>query len=114
MEFNYKKEDNFGISIFSLSGNLIEKSQAVELTQEVEESIENRSNKFIFDLENLRYMNSSGLNSLISILTKARKSGGELVITNVSPKVKELFLITKLNTVFTVTDSMDKAVSKLK
>jgi anti-sigma B factor antagonist len=64
-------------------------------------------------MSNVRYLNSSGLNSLISLLTKARKSGGEVMIANVSPKVKDLLIITRLNTVFTVTDSVQEAQEKL-
>jgi anti-sigma B factor antagonist len=55
------------------------------------------------------YMNSSGLNVLVNILTKARSHSGEVVVSNVSGKVKELFLITKLNTLFQVTESLEEA-----
>jgi len=46
---------------------------------------------------------------LVNILTKARSHSGEVVISNVSGKVKELFLITKLNTLFQVTESLEEA-----
>lgn len=114
MEFNYSIEESFNIIVVHLSGDLIDKNQTVRMTEEVEGFISQGKSKLILDMEELRYMNSSGLNALITLLTKSRKTGGEAVITNVSKKIKELFLITKLNTVFTVTDSMEKAVSKLK
>jgi anti-sigma B factor antagonist len=61
----------------------------------------------------LKYINSSGLTVLINTLTKARKTGGEVMIANVSTKVSELLLITKLNTVFTVTPTVDEALKKI-
>lgn len=114
MTFTFDITKDVNINIVRLSGELIDKNQANELISAVENLIENKEIKIIFDLGELKYINSSGLNILINVLTKARKSGGEVVITNVSKKVNELFLITKLNTVFTVTESLEKAISKLK
>jgi anti-sigma B factor antagonist len=47
-------------------------------------------------------------------MSKARKEGGEVIISNVSKKVNELLIITKLTTLFTVAENVEKAVSKLK
>ena len=113
MEFNYKVERKSGSVIFSLEGDLIDRGQALELIKEVEQLIEKKQNKFILDLADLKYVNSSGLNILINILTKSRKSGGDVAITALSPKVKELLIITKLNTVFNITNSVDEALSTL-
>ena len=63
-----------------MQGSLIEKNQADKLIQEVNEIILNNNIRFIIDLSDLKYLNSSGLTILIQILTKARKAGGEAVI----------------------------------
>jgi len=47
-------------------------------------------------------MNSSGLNTLIQLLTKARVAGGEAVLYNMNKKINELILITKLHTLFKI------------
>lgn len=114
MTFTFDITKDVNINIVRLSGELIDKNQANDLISGIDDLIDNKESKIIFDLGELKYINSSGLNILINVLTKARKSGGEVVITNVSKKVNELFLITKLNTVFTVTESLEKAISKLK
>jgi anti-sigma B factor antagonist len=54
-------------------------------------------------------MNSTGLNVLLMILTKARKSGGEAVLCNLSANISSLLSVTKLNSVFTVYNSLDEA-----
>jgi len=110
MIFNYNIETKENLQIVSLSGSLMEKTEANELVSEIENYVSEGFNKIILNLENLKYLNSSGLSVLITILTKCRNTGGEVVISNLSDKVKELFLITKLNTVFTVTESIDEAV----
>jgi anti-sigma B factor antagonist len=54
-------------------------------------------------------MNSTGLNVLLNILSKARKSGGEAVICCVPEKIKSLLVITKLINVFSVVDNEELA-----
>ena len=114
MEFNYQLEEKDDFAIFKISGNLIEKSQAITLLDEVEELIEKDNNRIILDMSDFKYLNSTGLNIFINILTKARKSGGEVVICSVAPKIKELLIITKLNTVFSVCENIEEAIKILK
>jgi len=113
MEFNYTLEEKDGLAIFKIIGNLIEKSQAIPLLEDVEECIMKDINQLILDMTDFRYLNSTGLNIFINILTKARRSGGEVVICSVSPKIKELLIITKLNTIFLVSDHLEDAIKLL-
>jgi anti-sigma B factor antagonist len=96
-----------------MSGNLIEKSQANALLDKAEELVNQNCSQWIIDLEKLVYMNSSGLNTLIQLLTKARVAGGEAVLFNMNKKINELILITKLHTLFKVADSRADAISLL-
>ena len=114
MNFTYKIQKEETVNIISFYGELIDKSQASGFIIALDEKIENKEIKFIFDLKGLSYINSSGLNVLINILTKCRKADGEVLIANLSEKVNKLFIMTKLNTIFTVTDSVENAVAKLK
>jgi anti-sigma B factor antagonist len=114
MQFSHTTEDSLGVSIITLHGELIDKNQANDMVSQMDQLIGAGKNKFVLDLGDLKYINSSGLNVLINLLTKARKVDGEVIICNVSKKVRELLVITKLNTVFTVTDNTEKAISKLK
>ena len=114
MVFYHKISAELDVTVVSLFGELIDKNQANELNSEIDNLLLERKLKYVFDLGELKYMNSSGLNTLINLLTKARKQGGEVIIANVSKKVNELLVITKLNTLFTVTESVDKAIPKLK
>jgi anti-sigma B factor antagonist len=100
-------------AIFELGGNLVDKSQASGLIEKAEELSKTGCNKWAIDLENLIYMNSSGLNTLIQLLTKARVAGGEAVLFNMNKKINELILITKLHTLFKVAVSKDDALTML-
>jgi anti-sigma B factor antagonist len=113
MIFSYNLQKKQGVSIYSLQGELIDRSQASGMMDEVEEAITRAENKILLDLEQLRYINSSGLNILINILTKSRKSGGDVAICCVNKKIAELLLITKLNSVFNVCGSTKEAIAVL-
>lgn len=113
MLFSHKIKKEGPIHIITMQGDLIEASQADTLMQEVDEIILNNNIRFVIDMGSLKYLNSSGLTILIRILTKARKAGGEAVIAAVGKRIKELLVITKLNTVFTVAETVEQGISKL-
>jgi len=111
LDYSITEENN--IQVLVLKGELIDKNQAIDLIKNIDELLELGKNKLVIDLSDLKYMNSSGLNVLIQLLTKTRTSGGESVIFNVSKKVNELLIITKLNTLFKVTDTKEDAMKLL-
>jgi anti-sigma B factor antagonist len=111
LTFNINEENN--IQLLKLSGELIDKNQATDLMIAINELLELGKSKLIIDLTDLKYMNSSGLNVLIQLLTKTRTKGGECVIYNVNKKVNELLIITKLNTLFKVANTKEEAIALL-
>ena len=113
MTFEYKNSKQDGINTYALKGELIDKTQSTGLLQEIESAITHNENKILLNLEDLKYINSSGLSVLISILTKSRRSGGEVAIFNVNKKITELLVITKLSNVFNVSDSASEAIAIL-
>ena len=114
MGFTFKIEKKTSYAVLSLEGNLLDKSSASVLLNDIDNLIAEEIKSFILDLSTLLHINSNGLNVFVTILTKARNAGGEVVISNVSEKIKPLLIMTKLNTVFTVTKSTKSAAGALK
>lgn len=114
MNFEYTKEKKSEILILYLKGELIDKSQSTSFMNEIEAIVAAGENKFVLDLSELAYMNSSGLNVIINVLTKSRKAGGDVAIANVTKKVKQLLVITKLSSIFNLSESVEDAINKLK
>jgi anti-sigma B factor antagonist len=109
MEFEYNIQEKEKYTLVTLKGNLIEKNQANDLMDEITTVSEKDSSNFVINLSDFKYMNSTGLNVLLGILSKARKTGGEAVICAVPEKVKALLEITKLSNVFSVVDNEELA-----
>jgi len=81
-------------------------SPLIELTSQ---QLTNHSINIILNLENLDLINSLGLNSFIKIFTKSRNLGGDLYIVNISDKINQVLLLTKLNTVLNIATSLKEA-----
>lgn len=113
MVFDFTLANHGKYAVITLSGNLIEKSQATSLLEKADELAAQNCTRWALDLDKLIYMNSSGLNTLIQLLTKARVAGGEAVLYNMNKKINELILITKLHTLFKVAESENEALSIL-
>ena len=99
--------------VFHLKGRLMDQQQADRLMETLDTELSDGHHTVILDMGELQYMNSTGLNILINVLTKTRNAGGDTLIAAVSHSVRQLFVVTKLDTVFTITPTVDEAVAKL-
>lgn len=91
--------------------NLLNPLDNQKIIQKIEKKIQDSSNTFIVDLSEMDFMNSSGLNFLISILTRSRSAGGEVAIANLSENIKKILLVTRLNSAFNVYENVEEALS---
>ena len=114
MTFSYGTSQQQGITIFKLEGEIIDKNQTIGLLEQIDKLIASGKNHIVMELAGLRYMNSSGLNVLVNILTKARNAGGDVSVCNLSSKVRELLVVTKLDTIFHILPTVEDAIEKLK
>jgi len=110
---NYSTEVNEKILFIYLKGDLLGESNGIELVDLVNDRINENILACAIDLAEVRYMNSSGIGVLITLLTKFRNKGGEVVLINPSEQIKKLLIITKLNAIFTVVDNQEEAKLKL-
>lgn len=111
MEYTYTHEGDF--LIVTLSGDLIGEENGPEIIEELAKHNQKGNLLVIIDITEVRYINSSGIGVLITMLTKVRNKGGELCLINPSESVKKLLIITKLQAIFKVFDTISEAKSKL-
>lgn len=102
---NFSHEIRNGKLIISLSGDLIGEDNGTAIIEVVNNSIQEKVLSCIVDISNLRYINSSGIGVLITILTKFRNKGGEVYLMKPSESVQKLLVITKLNAIFQIIQS---------
>ena len=102
--------DNY--AVLEISGKGIDDEDFKPLLNQIDELIINHSPNLIIDLKKMDLINSLGLNFLIKIFTKSRNSGGEMYIVNISDKINQVLLLTKLNTVLNIAESIKVAEEK--
>lgn len=99
---NFAQEIKSNTLILRMSGDLIGEDTGTRLIEAVNEAVSHQVLTCIIDISELRYINSSGIGVLITILTKFRNKGGEVYLMKPSESVKKLLAITKLNAIFQV------------
>lgn len=107
---NFAQEIRSGTLILRIAGDLIGEDKDTRLVEAVNEAVSHQVLTCVIDISGLRYINSSGIGVLITLLTKFRNKGGEVFLMNPSESVKKLLAITKLNAIFQVVRSEEEAM----
>lgn len=101
------------IKIIDLEGNYLIDQDYSRILDQVVEAINNGYNRFALNLKDLNHINSAGLSVMIRVMTKARTAGGDAVLVNIPEKIKQLLVITKLNSVFNTFEDIESAKEAL-
>jgi len=81
-------------------GNLLSETDLQEATKVVSALVDEGHNLLVFDLSQVDYFNSNGLNWLISSLTKSRRFDGDTALMNIPEQLEKLLIMTKLHHIF--------------
>lgn len=112
MKFNSEVKNN--ALIVRLEGDLIGENDGATVLAKATDAIQEKVLKCVIDISKLRYINSSGIGVLITILTKFRNKGGEVFLLNPSESVQKLLVITKLNAIFQIAKTEEEALTLAK
>ena len=66
--------------------------------------------KVVFDLSQLRFIDSSGLGAFLSCLRQLSTNRGELKLCGMSNQVYQTFELVRMNRIFDIYDTKDEAV----
>ena len=98
-----------GVTVLDLSGKITLGEASGKLRSAVQEALSS-SKKILLNLADVNYIDSAGLGELVSAFTTVKNAGGELRLLNLTKKVRDLLVITKLLTVFDVKDNEQEAI----
>jgi len=106
---NFDVKEIGQINVLSVKGNLMGGPETISIHDQVKDFISQGKNKVVIDLSKVKWMNSSGLGTMMGCLTSLRNAKGDLKLVGVTEKVKSLFMITKLVTLFETYDTAEQA-----
>lgn len=110
----YTKEVEGNIIRLHFDGDLIGENNGPELVELANEMISKGVSQCLLDISKVRYINSSGIGVLITLLTKFRNKGGELYLINPSEHVTKLLIMTKLQAIFNIAEDEQEVLKQIK
>ncbi len=111
MSMKFTTREVSGVTLVDLSGKITLGEGGLTLRDEVHKLLAEGQKKIVLNLADVNYIDSSGLGELVSAYTAVKNAGGELKLLNLTSKVRDLLVITKLVTVFDVKDDEAAAVA---
>ncbi len=99
-----------GVTVLTVEGQLIVGNRQ-ELKDLVQQALDQGERKFLIDFSATGYIDSSGLGALVSISKKIREQGGELRLAELNEDLRSLFELTKLDTLFAISESQADALA---
>ncbi len=104
--------NNLEIAILEPKGSIIGGEETDELKTKAKDLLEQGNRKLIIDLGAVTYINSSGIGALVSIHSQFQKVQGKIKLCNMSKGIENVFVITKLTSVFDVEEEREEAIKK--
>jgi anti-sigma B factor antagonist len=103
-----------GIMILDVSGEITIGEGDIELRKEINDLIGKGHKSIILNLSKVSFIDSSGIGEIVRGFTTVQKHGGKLILLGLQAKVRDLFIITRLITVFESFDNEKKAIESFK
>jgi len=101
-----------GAAVVDLTG-AIDTTTVVEFQDKLEALKGKGQKKLVLNLEGIKYVNSTGLGSLVKFADSFANSGGGIMLAKVPPKVKVVFEMLGLHAFFKIYSSEEAAVGAL-
>ena len=101
-----------GVTVVNfLDHKILDAGNIQELGEELFGLVESDGVKsLLLDFGNVEFLSSAALNKLIMLDKKVKQHGGQLKLCNLKPEIQEVFVITRLNQLFEIKDTVDVAL----
>lgn len=113
MSFKYNITYQPNVVVFGISGRISQVDAVEPIILDLSKAIDMDNDFILFDVSKIEYINSSGLNFFIRALTRIRNAGKELILCGMNGIVEKLFIISKLNEIFTICPTIEEGLKKV-
>ena len=110
-ELEVKERQAGDVTILDMSGSVRMGEGSIALRNAIRGLVEQGKKKILLNLGGVKNVDSSGIGELIANFTTVRREGGQLKLLNLTEKIQNLLVITKLLTVFDAYDSEADALN---
>jgi anti-sigma B factor antagonist len=113
-ELEVKERQAGDVTILDLNGSVRMGEGAIALRNAIRSLVEQGKKKILLNLGAVKNIDSSGIGELIANYTTISRDGGQLKLLNLTEKIQNLLVITKLLTVFDSYDNEAEALNSFK
>ncbi len=105
-----KTGEEQGVTIVSVEGE-INLESSPQLRKAFEDLLKKGTQKIILDFQRISYIDSSGLATCVELFQRLQEKSGKLSLVNVSPKIRNVFEVTRLDKLFHICNSQEEALA---
>ncbi len=111
MALKITNRDVNGVSVVALDGRIVLGKQSSALLDRLKSLIAKGEQKIVLNMDNIKYIDSAGLGTLIAAHYTAKTQGASLRLSHLGSKFQDVLQVTKLLEVFDVIDTETAAVA---
>ncbi len=107
---NLKVEETGKVVLIVVKEERLDAHNSEELKKELARLFDEGKTRVVVDLKDVRFIDSSGLGSLVSGFKNASARQAELKLSSLQSQVKSMFELTRLHRVFDIYTTIDEAI----
>jgi anti-sigma B factor antagonist len=111
INFDIRRREREGVVILDLKGRLVVGEPSVSLREAINQEVSQSRTNVILNLQEVDYIDSTGLGCMVICYTTLQKAGGTLKLLKLNRRNIELLLLTKLSTIFEVFGDEQDAIN---
>lgn len=111
MKYQIDKEN--GVVVITLKSNLEGGPETMKLKDDAKAEVEKGERKFVLDMTNAGFVNSTGIGVVVGMFTSIKDAGGEMKVCGVTDRARRAFVVTGVWQLFDACETKDEAVTAL-
>jgi anti-sigma B factor antagonist len=108
---NLTAEAHDALLVVTVCETRIDAASAIQFKERMREVTQTRSGRVLLDLSQVTFLDSSGLGAVVGVM-KLLGSDRKLELAGLTPSVTKVFRLTRMDTVFTIHDSLPDGLRK--
>ncbi|QOJ00328.1 MAG: STAS domain-containing protein [Phycisphaeraceae bacterium] len=91
--------------------NILDEANIQMIGEEITALVDSEANpKLLVSFANVDHLSSAALGTLITVNNRVRPKNGQLKLANIDPQIYEVFVITRLNKLFSIHGTTEEAL----
>lgn len=99
------------VTVLTLSSDNIDTTNVAEFERQLEHVLAEEKYRLVLDLNQLGFISSAGLRSLLLSAKAARRGGGDLRLAGATATVRRVFLLVGMQDIFRIFDDVPAAIA---